>query len=114
VSNTFDEDRWFEEFAAVTDSSAEPSRAPARLRSRIYTALIREQQRTGQLASVSSTRAAGRKLCVFEQLVEITPAGETTKSRYFCQVCHARILAENFEHPPIWWPNCPYAEFKKT
>jgi hypothetical protein len=114
VSNPIDDDRLFEELAVLAESAGEPVRAPAKLRSRIYTALIREQQRSGPLASVSSPLAAGRKLCVFEQLVQITPVGETTKSRYFCRVCHARLLAERLENPPIWWAHCPYSEFKKS
>jgi hypothetical protein len=89
-------------------------KAPARLKSRIYTALVRAQQESGPLASVRETKRAGRKLCVFEELVQIAPVGEAARSRFFCNVCHARLLAEAMEKPPIWWPGCPYAAFKNS
>ncbi|MBK9166080.1 MAG: hypothetical protein IPM24_01300 [Bryobacterales bacterium] len=104
-----DEDQFFEALAAET---GEGERAPSRLKARLYTALIREQQKQGPLASVTETRQHGRDLCVFEDLVQIAPVGQKAKSLFFCQVCHARLLAESFENPPIWWPHCPYAEFK--
>ncbi len=102
--------------AAVSSaaSSASSQRTPARLRSRIYTAMIREQQASGPLESVKVTKAAGRKLCVFEELVQVAPVGETLQRKFPCHVCHARKLAESLEHPPIWWPHCPYAEFKNS
>lgn len=87
-------------------------RAPASLKARLYSALIHEQQAQGPLASLNDTVAAGYGICVFEKLVQIAPLGEKAKSPFFCQVCHARILAENFENPPIYWPNCPYVAFK--
>ena len=86
--------------------------APSSLKARLYSALIREQQTSGPLASLNQTVAAGRNVCVFEKLVQIAPVGEKAKSPFFCQVCHARILAESFENPPIFWPHCPYVEFK--
>lgn len=109
--------------AAASSSAASSStsmaysaghRAPSRLRSRIYTAMIREQQASGPLESVKETKAAGRKLCVFEELVQIAPVGETLQRKFPCHVCHARKLAESLENPPIWWPHCPYAEFKNS
>lgn len=102
---------------SASSSSTEPSttrRAPSRLRSRIYTAMIREQQASGPLESVKETKAAGHKLCVFEELVQIAPVGETLQRKFPCHICHARKLAEAMEHPPIWWPHCPYAEFKNS
>jgi hypothetical protein len=30
-----------------------------------------------------------------------------------CRVCHARLLAEQFESPPIYWPHCPYVSFRR-
>jgi hypothetical protein len=87
-------------------------RVPSSLKARLYSALIREQQVTGPLASLDATVAAGRDICVFEKLVQIAPLGETAKSPFFCRVCHARILGEAFDNPPIFWVHCPYAEFK--
>jgi len=87
-------------------------RAPASLKCRLYSALIHEQQAQGPLASLDDTVAAGYGICVFEKLVQIAPVGEKAKSPFFCQVCHARVLAENFDNAPIFWPHCPYVGFK--
>lgn len=87
-------------------------RAPSRLKSRIYSALITAQQESGPLRSLSETVVEGRQLCVFEQLVQIAPLGQTANSIFYCRVCHARILAEYFENPPIYWPHCPYVQMK--
>src|SRR5262245_17971798 len=94
--------------------AAEERRAPSRLKSRIYTALIRAQQEDGALATLSASKLAGRDLCVFEQLVTITPLGTQAESRFYCTVCHARLLAEHVENAPIWWPHCPYVKFQKS
>ena len=87
-------------------------RTPSSLKARLYSALVHEQQKSGPLASLDQTVAAGYGVCVFEKLVQIAPVGMTAKSRFFCQVCHARALAEAFENAPIYWPNCPYVAFK--
>jgi hypothetical protein len=92
----------------------EPSRAPASLKARLYTRLIHAQQESGALATVTDTKLAGRGLCVFEELVQITPVGAPLKSKFYCDVCHARVLAERMDNPPIWWPHCPYAQFKHS
>ena len=91
---------------------SEDFRAPARLKSRIYSALIERQQSDGPLLSLSEVKARGRRLCVFEELVQIAPVGESTKQPNFCRVCHARILAENVENAPVYWSGCPYAQFQ--
>lgn len=107
------EDRLFEELAVESEGEPE-ERAGARLKSRLYTALVRRQAESGPIESLSSTRASGRPLCVFEQLVQIAPVGKRAKSVFICNTCHARILAEHLEDPPIWWPHCPYSEFRKS
>jgi hypothetical protein len=101
-------------FRAICDSdeTASEERAPSRLKARIYSAIIREQQNTGPLQSLSETRASGHGLCVFESLVQIAPVGEKAKSPFFCWTCHSRLLAENLEDPPIFWTNCPYVTFQ--
>lgn len=99
---------------AVQVEPAEATAAPSRLKSKIYSALLRRQSETGPLQALRDTRAAGHHLCSFEELVRIAPIGETVKSLNLCRVCHARLLAEHFERPPIYWPNCPYVEFKKS
>ncbi len=106
------DDREFSRMLA--EPGEQTGRAPSSLKARLYTALVREQQASGPLASLDATVAAGRGLCVFEKLVQIAPVGEEAKRPFFCAVCHARVLGEHFENPPIFWPNCPYVAFKKT
>ena len=100
-------------FSQLKDASEESGgRAPSSLKARLYSALVRSQQESGPLASLDTTVASGHKICVFEKLVQIAPVGEKAKSPFFCKVCHARALAERFDHPPIFWPHCPFVEFK--
>jgi hypothetical protein len=98
----------------LSEAGTPQEQAPAMLKARLYTALIHRQQESGPLASLDACVSAGHGVCVFEKLVQIAPVGEAAKSPFFCQVCHARILAEHFENPPIFWPNCPYVAFKKS
>jgi len=95
-------------------AAAAPARSPAstRLKSQIFSALQLEQQESGPLLSLSQTQAAGGRLCVFEELVRITPASEAVKQKNPCRLCHARWLAERVEHAPIYWPGCPYVRFQ--
>lgn len=92
----------------------EDAAAPSRLKSRIYSALMLRQAETGPLLGLPEVKEAGGRLCVFEQLVQIAPVGETAQSLNYCRVCHARVLAEYLEHPPIYWSGCPYAAMKKA
>src|SRR5205807_2591515 len=87
--------------------------APSRLKARVYSALIREQQTSGPLQSPSNTQAAGHGLCIFEKLVQIAPIREEAKTPFFCWPCHARVLGEKIEGAPIFWAHCPYAGFQK-
>jgi hypothetical protein len=86
--------------------------APSRLKSRIYSTLVRRQEQSGPLLTITETKAKGRRLCVFENVVEISPLGEKVKSLNFCRVCHARVLAESIENAPIYWSHCPYVKFQ--
>jgi len=104
------DDRFFEKLAESEPVRAMP--APARLKSRVYSALLRRQGESGPLASLSDTKIAGRGLCVFEQVVEISPAPTALKCMNYCHICHARILAERIEHAPIYWSHCPYVRFQ--
>jgi hypothetical protein len=102
-------------FSGLFSAAKAPTeRAPSSLKARLYSAVIRDQQATGPLASLDSTVAAGHGLCIFEKLVQIAPVGENLKSPFFCQACHARVLAETFDNAPIFWPNCPYVSFKES
>ena len=87
-------------------------RAPARLKSRIYSRFVLEQAASGPLLSLQDSKANGAGLCIFEELVRIAPVSEATKRKNCCRVCHARVLAEQVEHAPIYWPNCPYVKLQ--
>jgi hypothetical protein len=108
------DDLFFQQLAQETaEDQLQPSPAPARLLSRTYSALIEAQQQSGPLLDVTATSQNGHPLCVFEELVQISPVGQPVKQMFYCRVCHARVLAENLDKAPIWWPHCPYAEFQK-
>jgi hypothetical protein len=87
-------------------------RAPSSLKARLYSALVRKQKESGPLASLDESVASGHGICIFEKLVQIAPLGEKAKSPFFCHACHARVLAEHLDNPPIFWPHCPYVAFK--
>ncbi len=108
------QEQFFEKLSQeVEPSGAVRASAPARLKSKIYSALVCRQIASGPLLSLTQTYAAGRGLCVFEQLVRIAPVRERWKSLNLCHVCHARALAERIERAPIFWPNCPYVDFHR-
>ena len=110
-----DDDRWLEQLAGeVPIDTAAPAPAPARLKAKIYSALVEQLSETGPLLSLAATTAAGSGLCVFEQAVAVLPLGERIGSMNPCRVCHARLLAERLDRAPIFWPHCPYAEFHRS
>jgi hypothetical protein len=104
------------QFAELLSAAPEETgrRAPSSLKARLYSALVRRQQENGALASLNDTVDSGYGICVFEKLVQISPVGERAKSPFFCQVCHARVLAETFDNAPIYWAHCPYVGFKES
>lgn len=109
------DERWLERLADVADfDTAPPERAPARLKSRIYSALVSKQAETGPLLSLAATQAAGSGLCVFEHGVVALPLGDRIGSMNPCRVCHARVVAERVDHAPIFWLHCPYAHFHRS
>jgi len=85
--------------------------APARLKSRLYSALVSQMAGSGPLLGLDETRACGGRLCVFEQVVAALPLGERVGAMNPCRVCHARVLGERLDRAPIFWPGCPYSEF---
>lgn len=105
-------ERFMEELANVDLTESE--RAPAFLKAKVYSALLRRQVESGSLASLAESERGTHELCVFEQIVSIAPVGETVKSLNICRVCHARVLAEHVNNPPIYWNGCPYVQFKKS
>ena len=105
-------EREFSSLLSFAESTTE--HPPSSLKARLYTRFIRKQMESGRLASLDTSGSSGQGLCVFEKLVQIAPLGEALKSPFFCHTCHARVLAEHFDNPPIFWPNCPYVKFKNT
>lgn len=112
MNNRIPEEEFMEQIAERAPLPSEAVNAPSKVKSRIYSALMRRQAAAGPLASFTQTKAAGHGLCCFEELVRITPVGEQVKSLNICRVCHARVLAEHWENAPIYWPNCPYVRFQ--
>ncbi len=101
------------ELLALQPEDAEEVRAPSRLKSRVYSALVRKQEESGPLRSLGETRAEEYGLCVFEGLWQRATSGEAAQCFNCCSLCHARVLAERLERAPIYWGNCPYVAFGK-
>jgi hypothetical protein len=106
------EEQFLQRLAKWTDPlESGADRAPARLKARVYSALVAAMAAGGPLRSLPETNASGRPLCVFEHVLCVVPVERVT-SMNPCRVCHARVLAERLESPPIYWPHCPYVGFK--
>ena len=84
--------------------------APPRLKSRLYSLLVRTSQETSALRPLTESKQAGYELCQWEKLMTAVPGVGRVNH---CYVCHARVLAENLEHAPLPWTGCPYARFHK-
>ena len=93
---------------SAEDAASGPATASSRLKSRVFSKLVALEQSEGPLRVLSESRAAGEQLCVFEKIVAAVPSQE---ARNPCAVCHARVLGENVEHAPIFWPGCAYSRF---
>jgi hypothetical protein len=104
------DDLWFERLAAADREPAD-TRAPARLKSKIYSAVMSRMAESGPLEDLRRTKEAGGHLCVFENTLTMLPIGTDLRSKNPCRVCHARVLGERMDHAPIFWPGCPYSEF---
>ena len=113
MSDNQQTDKVFELLAEQSDQ-VEEMRAPARLKSRIYSSLMQQEEKFGSLRALGETREHGYGLCVFEDLWQRATSGEAAQCFNCCKVCHARVLAENVERPPIYWGNCPYVAFGKV
>jgi hypothetical protein len=113
VSDRQAEERFFERLGDATDRGRTGPKAPARLKARIYSAMMVRASRDGSLRSIPETKRQGGRLCAFEELVRIAPVSEKMKSLNICRVCHARLLAETLERAPIFWEGCPYVDFTR-
>jgi hypothetical protein len=103
-------DRWFEQLVEAT-RAVTPERAPARLKSKVYSALVARMAESGPLLDLAETKKAGGGLCVFENALTMVPLGTDIRSMNPCRICHARVMGERMEHAPVFWPGCPYADF---
>jgi len=104
------DERWFERVAEAAGDVSE-ERAPARLKSRVYSAVLTRMAESGPLLDLAETKEAGGRLCVFENSLTLLPLSGDVRSMNPCRVCHARVLGERLAHAPIFWPGCPYSEF---
>ena len=107
-----EDDLWFERLVEASGPMAQ-ERAPASLKSRVYSAMVSRMAATGHLLDLIETEKAGGHLCVFERTVAVLPVGTEIRSMNPCRICHARVLGERMQHAPIFWPGCPYSEFHK-
>jgi hypothetical protein len=101
---------WFQQLADITGFARE-DRAPARLKSKVYSSLVTSMAQSGPLLDLTDVTDAGGHLCVFEHALTMLPVGGGVRSMNPCRVCHARVLGERLQHAPIFWPGCPYSKF---
>lgn len=87
--------------------------APSKLKSRVYSALMREATRTRQMQPLAASEATGGCLCVFERFIQILPLPEKMGTLNYCRFCHPRLMGEAIEGAPVFWKGCPYAEFQR-
>ena len=83
-------EQWFERLAAVTADAPEV-RAPARLKSKVYSAVVQRIAESGPLRDLRTTKDAGGHLCVFENALSMLPLGTDIRSMNPCRICHARV-----------------------
>jgi hypothetical protein len=100
-------------FEALAGPTRPEPRAPARLKARLYSALLQQAADEGRLRSLGDTREAGFALCVFERFVQSLPLGARFDSLNFCRFCSGRIMGELMDEAPIPWRCCPYADFHR-
>jgi hypothetical protein len=101
---------WFQQLADTTRFASE-DRAPAHLKSKVYSSLVTKMAQSGPLLDLRDVEDAGEQLCVFEHTLAMLPVGAGVGTMNPCRICHARVLGERLEHAPIFWPGCPYSEF---
>jgi hypothetical protein len=106
------DDVWFERLGHEVDDVEE--RAPATLKSKVYSAVVERLAESGSLLDLSASEKAGGRLCVFERTLTLLPVGTDVRSTNPCRVCHARILGERMKRAPVFWPGCPYSEFHNS
>ena len=114
MNNSESNERFFENLAGAFDDTASEGSMPSKMKAKACSALVRRQQESGPLLGLRDTYAEGRGLCVDEHVVRIAPVGAKAQEFNCCSICHARVLGEALENPPIYWGNCPYVGFKQS
>jgi hypothetical protein len=104
------DDLWFERLADASDPVKE-ERTPARLKSRIYSALVARMADTGPLLDLPSTIAAGGHLCVFEKALTVLPLAADLQSMNPCRICHARCSVSGWNVRRYSGPAAPTRNF---
>lgn len=107
------DDNQLDQLLRAAEDAPAAEGASTRLKARLYSALMLKAAEEGPLRDLTETEACGGRLCVFEKLVEVAPVPAEAKQVNYCRVCHARVLAEAIENPPIFWPGCPYVALKR-
>jgi hypothetical protein len=105
------DDQWFEHLAASAPAATE-ERAPATLKSKVYSTVVARMAESGPLLDLKATAKSGGHLCVFEHALVMLPVATGVGSMNPCRICHARVLGERMARAPIFWPGCPYSEFQ--
>lgn len=106
---TIADDGFFENLVDRQEQDA-TAPAPARLKAKLYSALLQRSQEDTSLRALSDTRRAGYELCLWEKAMQVVPGVGRLNH---CRFCHARLLGESFEHAPLGWAGCPYAQFHR-
>ena len=65
MNNGTPEEQFFEQIAERAPQPSESASAPSKLKSRMYSALMRRQAASGPLASFTQAKASGHRLCCF-------------------------------------------------
>ena len=81
---------WFEWLANATGHLSQ-ERAPASLKSKVYSALVTRMADFGSLLDLRDTKDAGGHLCLFENALTVLPMGSDIRSMNPCRICHARV-----------------------
>ena len=84
---------WFQQLADTTGFAGD-DRAPAHLKSKVYSSIVTNLAQSGPLLDLRDVKDAGGHLCVFEHALAMLPVGAGVGSTNPCRICHARVLGE--------------------
>ena len=90
---------WFQQLAATTRFAGE-DRAPAHLKSKVYSSMVTNMAQSGPLLDLRDVKDGGGHLCVFEHALAMLPVEAGVGSMNPCRICHARVLGERLGMRP--------------